>query len=80
MVSTLAFRRDRFGAGGEVRRGQAPPGPAISGSETDSHLKRPAPGGVRRMFVGLKLTFGRQIVDYFLGLECFRPMSKISDV
>ena len=30
--SPLGHQRDDFGAGGEVRRGQAPPGPAISAS------------------------------------------------
>ena len=34
-------RRDRFGAGGEVRRGQAPPGPAISGSDSASKFNTP---------------------------------------
>ena len=30
--SNLGHQREDFGAGGEVRRGQAPPGPAISAS------------------------------------------------
>ena len=39
--SPLGHQRDDFGAGGEVRRGQAPPGPAISGSDSASQFKTP---------------------------------------
>ena len=46
--SPLDHQRGDFGAGGEVRRGQAPPGPAISALIPLFSLKRPAPGGVRR--------------------------------
>ena len=37
----LCDRRAGFGAGGEVRRGQAPPGPAISGSDSASQFNTP---------------------------------------
>ena len=37
----LCDRRAGFGAGGEVRRGQAPPGPAISGSDSASQSNTP---------------------------------------
>ena len=48
--ANLCDRRARFGAGGEVRRGQAPPGPAIPALIQLFSLTRPAPGGVRRTF------------------------------
>ena len=70
-ISTLAFRRGRFGAGGEVRRGQAPPGPAIPALIQLFNLKRPAPGGVRRILFHEKWSLGRPRVDLFYFLKGF---------
>ena len=39
--SPLGHQRGDFGAGGEVRRGQAPPGPANSGSDSASQSNTP---------------------------------------
>ena len=75
--STLAFRRDDFGAGGEVRRGQAPPGSGNSGSDSALSLTRPAPGGVRRMFFDEKWCLGRPRVDLLFHFGCFSLVRKI---
>ena len=61
--SPLGHQRDDFGAGGEVRRGQALPGPAIPALIQLFSLKRPAPGGVRRMFFDPKTSLGREGFD-----------------
>ena len=75
--------RARFGAGGEVRRGQAPPGPAISALIQLFNLKRPAPGGVRRMFFGPKASLGTIFLDFSrfeqsLIFQCDKGASKNS--
>ena len=76
---TLAFRRAGFGAGGEVRRGQAPPGPAISALIQLFNLKRPAPGGVRRILFHEKWPLEPPRVDLFCFLRGFGRVRKNVD-
>ena len=76
---TLGDRRARFGAGGEVRRGQAPPGPAISASIQLFSLKRPAPGGVRRILFDEKWSLERPRFDLFSHFGSFLRFLKIVD-
>ena len=77
--SPLGHQRDDFGAGGEVRRGQAPPGPAISALIPLFSLKRPAPGGVRRILVHEKWPLEPPRVDLFCFLRGFGRVRKKVD-